>query len=209
MKLTEVDAAFYEGLREILVPAGFKARKRDFSFKRATDFGFQEVIFAVLDYKPKFIFLFSIALRFDAVEDVIAYCSGTSPESRLQAVTANIKPEYFTGNDTRFEVYSGEDIADALSKTRALFDEFCFPFFDRCNSLTCLEHLLNHDSTYRLVGNLEARAVYGVVSAALCRRPDFADIVARYRRELAGFVEPIRNRFEAAVAYVSANIFPN
>jgi hypothetical protein len=133
MKLTEVDTAFYEGLREILVPAGFKARKRDFSFKRATDFGFQEVIFAVLDYKPKFIFLFSIALRLDAVEDVLAQCSGTSPESGSQAVTANVKPEYFTGKNTRFEVYLPEDIAGALSKTKDLFDEYCFPFFDRCN----------------------------------------------------------------------------
>jgi hypothetical protein len=192
MKLTEVDAAFYDGLREILVPTGFKARKRDFSFKRATDFGFQEVIFAVLDYKPKFIFLFSIAVRFDAIEDAIAQCSGASPASRSAAVTVNVKPAYFTGKDTRFEVYSPEDIEDALSETRAFFDEHCFPFFDRCSDLARVEDLLNHDPKYRLAGNLEARAVSGVVAAALCRRSDFPDIVAHYREELGGFIEPIK-----------------
>jgi hypothetical protein len=208
MKLTEVDAAFYDGLRAILVPAGFKARKSDFSFKRPKDFGYQEVIFAVLDYKPKFVFLFSIAMRFDVIESVVAQCSGMSVESRSEAVTANIKPGYFTGKDARLAVYTPEDIEQAVAQTRALLDQYYFPFLDRCSDLASVELLLNHDPAYRLVGDLEDRAVHGVVAAALCQRPDFEEIVTHYRQELSGFVEPIRNRFEAAVTYAMASIVP-
>lgn len=203
MILSEVDLAFYEGLRDVLVPAGFKPRKKDYEFKRATSFGFQEVIFAILDYEPKFIFSFGVAIRFDAIQDAVAPFSGISPEYRAQAFTVHVRPQYFTGEDLRAEVYSLADVAAALSTATTLLREYFFPFLDKCDCLAAAEQILNRDPEYRYSGDYVYKAICGVAAAALCQRSDLLEIVERYRQELSAYIEPLRNRFEAAVTYLT------
>lgn len=209
MKKSEVDGALYEGLSQFLVPAGFNAINTECGFKRPTSFGFQEVIYDVRGYGPQFIFSFSVAIRFDAIQDVVGPFSGISPECRDEAFTIHVRPEYFERKELNIEICSYAEVSAALSIAESFFQKNIFPFFDKCSSLEAAEFLLNHDPNYNFTGNYVYKAVCGVAAAAVCQRSDFPEIVERYRRELGGFIEPIRNRFEAAVAHVSVNILRN
>jgi hypothetical protein len=209
MKKSEVDGALYRGLCQLLEPTGFVARSTDYSFKRPTRFGFQELVYDVRGYAPEFVFSFSLAIRFDAIQDVAGPYSGISPEWRGEAFTIHVRPEYFTGNDQSKKICTPEDVTAALRTVEDLFDEHVSAFFDKYSTLVAAEQLLNHDPNYNFTGDAVYKAVCGVAAAALCRRSDFLEIVERYRQELSGYIEPARNRFEAAVAHVTATVLPN
>ena len=101
-----------------------------------------------------------------------------------------------------------DEIMHAMSEIEDLFRMHIFPFFDSCNDLATVERLLNQDPHKLFTANRIGHAITGVIAAALCHRSDFPDIVARYRDILAGSAEPIRKKFEAAVAHAMANLMP-
>jgi hypothetical protein len=209
MDKREVNNAVYDGLAKILVPAGFKGRKSDCRFVRRTSFGFQDVGVPLFDYDPVFAFSVNVGLRFDAIQDQANPLYPLDPRYWADAFTVLLKPAYFLGIDLRFEVQTPDEIGHALTEIESLFKEHIFPFFDGCQDLAAVERLSNRDPGKPWTSNQGGRAITGVIAAALCRRPDFPDIVARYRAILAGSVEPIRKKFEAAVAHATANLLPN
>jgi hypothetical protein len=208
MDKSEVNNAVYDGLAKFLVPAGFKGRKSDCRFVRRTAFGFQDAGVSLWDYDPVFAFSVNVGLRFDAIQDQANPLYPLDPKYWADSFTVLLKPAYFVGSDLRFEVRTPDEIGHATTEIENLFKEHIFPFFDSCQDLEAVERLLNRDPGNPWASNRGGHAITGVIAAALCRRPDFPDIVARYRDILAGTVEPIRKKFEAAVAHATANILP-
>jgi hypothetical protein len=209
MNKNEVNSAVYDGLSKILVPAGFKGRESDCRFIRRTSFGFQDVGVPLWDYDPTFAFSVNLALRFDAIQDEANPLYPLAPKYWADSFTILLKPAFFLGQPLKFEVQTLDEITHAMSETEDLFRQHIFPFFDSCNDLATVERLLNEDPHKTFTANRVGHAITGVIAAALCRRPDFPDIVARYRDILSGSVAPIRERFEAAVAHATANLLPN
>jgi hypothetical protein len=208
MNKKEVNNAVYDGLAKILIPAGFKGNKSDCRFIRPMSFGFQDVGVPLRDYEPVFGFSMNVGLRFDAIQDVANPLYPLDRRYWADAFTVLLKPAYFLGGDMRFEVQTSEEIDQAMTAIHGLLKGHVFPFFDACQDLASVERLLNRDPGNPWTSHQGGHAITGVVAAALCRRPDFADIVARYRTILAGSVEPIRNQFEAAVDQLTAHILP-
>jgi hypothetical protein len=206
MNKNEVNDAVYDGLSKILVPAGFDGRISDCRFIRRTSFGFQEVGVPLWDYDPTFAFSVNVGLRFDAIQDEANPLYPLEPQYWADAFTVMLKPAFFLGRKLRFEVQTLDEIAHAMNEIEDLFRTHIFPFFDSCTDLATVERLLNHDPDRLSTPDLGGHAITGVVAAALCRRPDFSEIVERYRDALSGYIEPIRKRFEAAVAYATANL---
>jgi len=205
MKLADVDDALYEALCERLVPAGFVAKKEDYSLVRHVHFGFQEVIYALYGYAPPFVFSFAFAIRFDAIHNLVAPFLGILPKSWDLAFTIHVNSTDLIGKELKPLVGSLEEVAAAVRTFDTFFQEYVIPFFDKHSSLEAAEYLLNHDPSYKTTGDFVQHAICGVAAAALCRRPDFNEIVARYREELSGYIKPARDRFEAAVAHVTAH----
>lgn len=209
MNKSQVNKAMYDGLAKILVPAGFKGRESDCRFIRHTAFGFQDVGAPLWDYDPVFAFSVNVGLRFDAIQNKANPLYPLDPKYWADAFTVLLKPACFLGSDLRFEVQTLEEIDRAMTEIKSLFEEHVFSFFDSCQDLATVERLLNRDPGKPWLSNKPDHAINGIIAAALCSRPDFPDIVARYRQEFVGSIEPIRNRFEAAVAHAAANILPN
>lgn len=187
----------------MLVPAGFKGIRKDFSFKRKTDSGFQSITFSLVDYNPEFRFAVTASLRVDAIEDIGNLFSGVSPESRADSVSVAVGAQYFLGQPLRFEVTSEAGIEEAMGVLEEFFTESLLPLLDECVSLPAVERLLNDSGERKLSCVPDWQAMSGVVAAALCRRPDYDAIVAEYRQALAGYNEEARQRFEALVAHLS------
>jgi hypothetical protein len=209
MNKVEVNKAVYDGLAKILVPAGFKGRESDCRFIRRTASGFQDVGAPLRDYDPVFAFSVNIGLRVDAIQDEANPLYPLDSQYWADSFTVLLKPVYFLGRDLKFEVQTPEEIDRATSEIKSLFEDHVFSFFDSCQDLATVERLLNRDPGKPWMANRRDHAINGVIAAALCARSDFPDIVARYRQEFVGFIEPIRNRVEAAVAHATANILPN
>lgn len=187
----------------MLVPAGFKGIRKDFSFKRKTDTGFQRITFSLADYNPEFHFELTASLRVDAIEDIRNLFSGVSPESRGNSASVAVGAQYFLGKPLHFEVTSEAEIEDAMRVLEPFLNESLLPLLDECVPLPAVERLLNGSGESKLTSVPDWQAMSGVVAAALCRRPDYDQIVAGYRQTLAGYNERARQRFEALVTHLS------
>jgi hypothetical protein len=208
MNSKEVDRAIYDGLAGILVPAGFKGRRSDCRFIRPTPFGFQDVGAPLWNYDPTFAFSVNVGLRFDTIQDEANPLYPLDPKNWADAFTILLKPAFFIQRELRFEVQTIDEVAQGMTEIDHLFRVHVFPFFDACNDLGTVERLLNREPGVAFLPNRKNHAITGIVAAALCRRPDFSEIVARYRDALGDSVEPIRTGFEVAVAHVTKNLLP-
>jgi hypothetical protein len=203
MNKPQVRMAIFDGLARMLVPAGFKGIRKDAHFKRKTDTGFQLITFSLVDYNPEFHFALTASLRVDAIEDIDNLFSGVSPEARAHSVSVAVGAKYFLGRPLRFEVSSEAEIEEAMRVLAPFLNESLLPLLDACVSLPAVERLLNGSGERKLncVPDWQARS--GMVAAALCRRPDYDQILAGYRQALAGYNQAARQRFEALVAHLA------
>ena len=209
MNKQEARTAIFDGFAKLCGPLGFKGKKSESSFTRKTDHGFQQLGFPLWDYNPVFAFSFNVGLRFDAVQNVVNPFSAYLPDYWDKSTTVILGPEYFVGRPLEFKVRSVEEISDVMTEIGKVFSENVFPLLEHCQTLGAVERLLNDSEGKIFISHLDDRAISGVAAAALCRRPDYTAIVEKYRQLLSGHVEPIRQRFEAVVAHVTANIPAN
>lgn len=126
-----------------------------------------------------------------------------SPESRRNSVSVAVGAQYFLGQPLRFEVTSEAEIEEAMGVLEPLVTRSLLPLLDECVSLPAVERLLNGSGERKLSCVPDWQAKSGVVAAALCRRPDYDQIVAGYRQALAGYNERDRQSSETLVAYLS------
>jgi len=153
-------------------------------------------------------FAFSVyfALRFDVIQNEADPLYPLAEKYRADAFTVHLKPDYSIPKAQRCEVETLDEIGNALEEIEGLLREYIFPFFSSCSDLAAVERLLNRYPGKPATSNMGARAITGVVAAALCRRSDFSEIVARYRDVLGRSTESIRKQFEAAVVHATTNI---
>jgi hypothetical protein len=201
-------AIFYE-FAKLLEPLGFKGKKSESSFTRKTDYGLQQVGFPLWDYNPVFASSFNIGLRFDAVQDLVNPFSAYVPDFWDKSLTVILGPEYLVGQPLEFELRSVDETKAVMTGIGKIFSEHVFPLLERCQTLGAVERLLNDSEGKNFITRLDDRAISGVAAAALCHRPDYSAIVEKYRRLLSGHIEPVRQRFEALVAHLAANIAAN
>ena len=206
MKKKQIEDAIYDGLVKILLPFGFKGKKRDYAFRRETSSGFQDCTFSLADYNPVFAFSVNVGLRFDAIEDITNQFPPAPQEAAKNSLSVVLGLPYFTGRDGRYEVQSFEEIDDALAELQTAFTTAIFPFLEHCTSLEAGERLLNDSVGKPFITRPDRVALSGVTAAALCRRSDFSDIVSRYRDAMSQYVPPIRQRFETLVTHLTTHV---
>lgn len=206
MKKSEVRTAVHNGFSRFLTPEGFKRHKPDFFFRRLTDYGFQEVGNTLVDYSPIFVFQFYVRIRFDAIENILDAALPRSLDHRGETSSVHIDSDFFVGRNLRYEVKNLNDIEIAIQETEEVFKSLVFPLFEKCCNFKSIERLLNEKINIDPKVHILSVAQAGVVAAALCKRPDFSEIVSRYRDAMIDYQESSRTDFENVVAYVIAKI---
>jgi hypothetical protein len=202
MDKSQVREAIYQGLSRILVPAGFKGKKKDLAFVRSMVGGSQKIEFSLVDYRPMYRFAILTSFRVDAVEDLKNPFEGIRPESWHETATLRVGEEKL-GVGVRFDVTSEAEIAQAMDVLDQRFRETILPFLDAHADLPAIERMPNGSQDRPSGGPLEKYAMAGVAAAVVCRRPDVDDIIALHRKRISGYYEEARQRFEALVAHIS------
>jgi hypothetical protein len=206
MKKQEVRNVIYEGLGEILIPAGFKGVKKEKLFRRKTPYGFQKVGNSLVDYSPTFSFACFVIIRFDAIEDILDVALSRPSDYWGVTGTVNLDLRFSLGQHLEFEVHSEVEIKEALHVIKEIFDSHVFATLDNCNSIDAVERLLNNDLDMKPLSRVQNNTHAGIVSAALVGRDDFLEIVSRYRHSRAAYQESFRADFEKFVEYVTKNV---
>lgn len=204
MDLHTVRKAIYDQLRPAASNAGFENTELDLPFRRQTESGHQSIIITIMSRNPSYVVGILAGVRIDAVDDIVNPLSQIDPDYRHKSHTFMLGPEYFTGTRLTWVVASPREIGDTMARvTRMLQDDF-FPLLDRTRSLDQGDRLLNDGDLRKFRTVPERLAAVSVVSAALCKRPDFDAIVDRRRESVSGFYEGLRNNFEAVVVQARA-----
>lgn len=199
-----VRKAIYDHLRPIASSAGFEDTELDLPFRRRTESGRQSIIISIINSNPRYDIEILAGVRLDAVDDIVNPLSQIDPACHHLSHTFTLGAEYFMGTRLRCVVASPEEIADTMARvTRMLQDDF-FPLLDRTRSLDQGDRLLNDGDIQKFRTVTERLAAVSVVSAALCKRPDFDAIVDRRRESVSGLYERLRNNFEAVVVQARA-----
>jgi hypothetical protein len=161
------------------------------------------VSISLSDYNPTFRFSTVASLRVDAIEELRNPFSSTDPDYWDSTATVMLGQSAF-GAPSRFEVTSEAEVANAMSELEKRFKDTILPFLDAHVGLPAVERLLNGSIDRDKGGALDKRALAGVAAAALCRRPDYQEIVAQHRECISGYYEDAGRRFEALVAHIAA-----
>lgn len=206
MNKTEVNNIIHEALAKSLIGHGFKARKKDSRFKKKTNFGFQYFGYPLHDFNPVFEFSFIVGIRFDCIEEILNIALNREERFWNLGLTAILFPRFFIGTDLLFEVKSADEIYQATLKIDEIFNDKILPRINIYNDIISVDRLLNDEMAFDKNSNFESVAQSGVVSAALCGRDDFFEIVDRYRARISTYQGSSKILFDNLVKYVCENI---
>jgi len=206
MKKQEVSSLIYNGLGEILIPAGFVGKKTEKCYRKMTNYGFQKIGNSLADYAPTFSFAFFVIIRFDAIEEILDAALSRPSDYRGVTGTVNLNASFFVGDHLRFEVHSNAEITSALKEIAIIFENRVFSVLDACNNIAAVERLLNEGLETKAKTQIQTDFHAGIVAAALCGRGDFIDIVECYRKSISDYYDEFRLDFEKFVEYVVQNV---
>lgn len=220
MRLRQVRARIYAGLREIAARGDFLLRRSDEGFRRRIPGGYQKLSIAVWDYHPTFLFSLTMGIRLDEVEALCNRFSDVDPRYDRETLTSITQLEHLGEEPTAVQgvVYSGtteDEIDAAIERAALLIEAKVFPFFDRYRTVAALDAAMNPEtpvssdvpgwssdrhafnSTYH-----PRRGMSALIVAHLAGNPRIEDLAERYRAEMVTLIPEERARFERVVAYL-------
>lgn len=213
MNSAEARKAIVSSLGEIFEPAGFAYKKSKEAFVRSSPHGRQFVFVGFWSYPPSYVFSMTAAVRVDVIEDVyneIAGIPGINPKSttslnvQLWKLAGMTKPDadvpipnskapfYYT-------ICSVDDMARVQSSTASVARDLLFPFFSAYQDVAAVNRAINHEG----LDTSSSRMLRGIIAAHLARDHDYAEIVARYRKEMEAWPPYDRELFSRVVETLS------
>lgn len=204
MLKAEVRASIYNGLADLFFSAGFKGNKREASFTRSFDGGFQRIGIPLVDYAPTFQFSLHAMIRIDLIEGVSRRFNPVLPQYSDMSVSIVAGLRYLLGYDFEFEVKSPDMLADSIVKLRSIVMEKMLPFLDQCHNVEAADVILNDPEGALLQMDPKHRALSGVVAAGFCKRRDLNELAAYYREILLAkkYSSDSLSQLDSTVAYI-------
>jgi hypothetical protein len=194
----------YDGLGDVLGPAGFRLKKGEEAFVRPVSGGLHRLAVALWDYQPTFEFSLVAGIRIDAVEELFHLCSGAPAQYQKLSSTTLTQLSYFT-QPHRFKVSTPEEITAAIGALTPVVSGKILPFFGKYQDVESLDRALNGGQDPEIDSTVQPpRALHWVSIAYLAGNPRLDEIAARFRAELRDFPEPSRASLECLLAKINA-----
>jgi hypothetical protein len=204
VKKPEVRQMLYDGLGEVLGPAGFRLRKSEEAFVRPINGGLNRLSVALWDYQPLFEFSLVAGIRIDAVEELFHLCSGSPTAHQKLSSTTLTQLSYFTQpGDTK--VSTPGEITAAIGALSPVVTGKILPFFEKYREIESLDRALNGGQDPKLDSTQQpSRALHWVSIAYLAGNPRFDQIAAGFAAEVQAFPEPWRSSLDCLLAKIKA-----
>ncbi len=185
MNKTEIRDLIYRELAPLL--PDFKPKPREESFVRTMPGGKQALMVGIVDYKPEYRFSLTLAIRLEAVQEIVHPFSGSPPKYHKITTTTLTQLDWFFPGEPKpkqYSVKSEHDVVDAVEQLAPVIRQKILPFLDRYRDVTAIDEMMNRldpspDSTHMPVRGMTALAV-----ARLAGNPKFDELAAKYLTDL-------------------------
>lgn len=179
MKVQDVKTAIHERLHDHLQRKGFKFRKSDFEFVRKSGEVSHHFIIRVIALTGWFKAESTVSIGCSAVNKLFNEVLHREIPINGNTIAFGVWNEY-SGRGS-YSIDAFDDIAAAIPKIQADFDEIAVPFFAKMASLEELERYMNRKAENGLYRPRSVdEACLGLIAARLCKNPDFETIFKDY-----------------------------
>lgn len=167
---------------------GFKYVKAQDNIIRKQDYGFDSIEFRIIDYNPIFQIEFSIAIRLDAIENIVNMFLGEDIiNSQYKHLTATVASSYdiMTGSEENYiEVHNEDELEVAIQELAGLIKDKGLEFFksysqlSTANILKKTQILEDKSGLSYILRNL----MQSLTLLKLCNDPDFDKLCDNYQK---------------------------
>jgi hypothetical protein len=129
----KVETELLNQIEGYLKPFGFKKRKTEgTAVINYTDYGFDSVVFRVIDYMPEFWIEFSLRIRLDIVENIVnKFYRNFNQEFSKSTVTDSYGYYLMTGNDLRQGIRTERDLINVIDEFKELINNKGFNYWEK------------------------------------------------------------------------------
>ena len=187
MILSKFEVKFYQRLESFFQLYGFDLVLDQKQFRKATQNGFQNIIFSVSETQKEFWIEVNFGVRHEFMEQIAQQFLNNARGYRPSANTIIISIGKFQDlKYFRYKVTDEEELNKILEEVKSFFEETGFNFLDKTNNLISIDDILNDSPTKscRLVYNQVHRCFKGLIAAKLTDNNNFATITNIYRHYL-------------------------
>lgn len=187
MILSKFEVKFYQRLEGFFQPHNFDLVLDQKQFRKATQNGFQNIIFSVSETQKEFWIEVNFGVRHEFIEQIAQQFLNNARGYRPSANTLVISIGKFQDlKYFRFKVSDDEELNTILAEVKSFFEDIGFGFLDDVNNLLKIDDILNDSPTKpcRFVYNQVHRCFKGLIAAKLTDNSNFATISNIYRHFL-------------------------
>jgi hypothetical protein len=187
MILSKFEVKFYQQLESFFQSHNFDLALDQKQFRKATQNGFQNIIFSVSETQKEFWVEVNFGVRHEFIEQIAQQFLNNTQTYRPSANTLVIsigkfqELKYF-----RFKVTDEDDLNKTLEDVKVFFEETGFDFLENTQKLSKIDDILNDSPSQpcRYLYNQVHRCFKGIIAAKLTDNNNFATITNIYRHFL-------------------------
>lgn len=187
MILTKFEVKFYQRLEQFFQSQGFILIMEQKQFRKATQNGFQNIIFSVSETQKEYWVEVNFGVRHEFIEQIAqqflnnAHIYRPSANTLVTSIGKFEEKKYF-----RFRVVEEDDLDNIIEQIIDFFNEKGFAFLEKADSLFFIEETLNDSPTMpcRYLYNQVHRCFKGAIAAKLTDNTHFNMITNFYRHFL-------------------------
>jgi hypothetical protein len=187
MILSKFEVKFYQQLEDFFQPHGFDLVLDQKQFRKATQNGFQNIIFSVSEAQKEFWVEVNFGVRHEFIEQIAQQFLNNARGYRPSANTLVISiGKYQELKYFRFKVTHEDELNNVLEEVKVFFEKIGFYFLNKTNTLHTIDEVLNDSPTQpcRFLYNQVHRCFKGIIAAKLTDNTNFTTITNIYRHFL-------------------------
>lgn len=187
MILSKFEVKFYQQLEEFFQGHDFNLHLDNKQFRKATQNGFQNVIFSISETQKEFWIEVNFGIRYEFIEQLAQQFLNNTRGNRSSANTLVISFGKFQNlKYFRFKVTDEDELYKILEEIKSFFKNRGFRFLEEAAGLEKIDDLLNDMPTKpcRYLYNQVHRCFKGVIAAKLTDNHSFTTITNIYRHFL-------------------------
>lgn len=187
MILSQFEVKFYQRLEEFFQSHNFKLHLEHKQFRKATQNGFQNIIFSISETQKEFWIELNFGIHYEFIEQLAQQFLNNNPGSRSFVNTLVISFGKFQNlRYFRFRVTDEEELDKITEEIKVFFELQGFIFLQEATCIEKIDDLLNDMPTKpcRYLYNQIHRCFKGIIAAKLTDNHSFTTITNIYRHFL-------------------------
>ncbi len=187
MIISQFEVRIYQKLEDFFSEEGFELMIDKKQFRKIKYDSFQNIIFSISDNKSDIWIEVNFGIRNEQIEHFAQQFLNNHAKFRPDANTLIINIGKFNGlKHFRYKVKDEDSLDDIIGEIKDFFITKGFNFMESASNIHEIDRILNEnpEKPCQLLYNQIHRCFKGTIAAKLANRPNFADLMDKYRDTL-------------------------